>query len=752
MLNSLKVRLQDIFYSFPVQLIILHIRSNVMLLMLWIFLTLLMTGNFARSFGFRHLFLNPEYLGDVNAISYFLTGLAFGGLFMSWNLTTYLLSTHHFPFLATLKRPFTKFCLNNAVIPLVFFFLYLWYAGFSQLYYEFNDVPSMVFNLSSFTLGSVCTVILFAIYLTFTNKDISFYLKRLGREMPPNRISQMTPGRRGMDMERIKSDENKWRVDTYLSEQLRPRVVRSVAHYETKFLLRIFKQNHLNAFYVQLGTLILLMGLGYLMDYKVFRIPAGASLLILSSIGFAVVGAINYWLHRWRVTMLIIFLFVINVLTKSSQLSHQNQGYGLDYKEELAEYSFDRLREMIYPDSVIAQADSVLTILENWKANFEEEKPKLVITSVSGGGLKAAVWAMKVLQTSDSLTNGEFMNHTALMTGASGGMIGTAYYRSLHLEKQLGAIENPNDPMYLDNISKDLLNSVSFSIVSNDIFLPFSGFKHGEHRYIKDRGYMFEKQLNENTGYILDKPLSYFRQPELDAKVPMVIISPSIVNDARRMLISPHGVSFLSSVNFEVDNETGSEIDAVDFHSIFKKQEADSLRFTSALRMNATYPFILPNVHLPSKPAIEVMDAGFRDNMGVLSAARFVQVYQNWLRENTSGVVLIQISSMNLGTEINPSDNQGIVESLFYPLGIFSHLLRLQNFEHDANLSFLYDIMGPGKFEVIRMNYKPTKENELASMSFHLTTREKNDIEDAINLSENQRGLERIRQVVEIKN
>jgi len=331
-------------------------------------------------------------------------------------------------------------------------------------------------------------------------------------------------------------------------------------------------------------------------------------------------------------------------------------------------------------------------------------------------------------------------------------MMGTAYYRSLHLENKLGRLENPNDPIYLDNISKDLLNSISFSIVSNDIFFPFSGFNYGEHRYIKDRGYMFEKQLNENTDYILDKPLSYFRQPELEAKIPMIIISPSIVNDARRMLISPHAMSFLSSVRFEMDNETGSEIDAVDFHSIFKNQEADSLRFTTALRMNATYPFILPNVHMPSKPAIELMDAGFRDNMGILSAARFIQVYQEWLRENTSGVVLVQISSMNLGVEISPSDNQGIVESLFYPLGIFSHLLRLQNFEHDANLSYLYDIMGPDKFEVIRMNYKPTLENERASMSFHLTKREKKDIEDAIKITANQSGLERIRQVVQIKN
>ncbi len=748
MFNTVKEKVLNIFYSFPIQLIILHLRSNVLLLILWVFLALLLTGQFARSFGFRHLFLNPEYLGQVNGLSYFLVGLAFGGLSMSWNLTTYLLSTHHFAFLATLKRPLTKFSLNNAVIPLAFFFLYVIKAGYSQIYNEYYSISTVILNLSAFTFGTICTIIFFGLYLTWTNRDISFYLKRLNKEKTPNKVSNLTPGRRGMDIDRIKSDENRWRVDTYLSEQLKPRMVRSVAHYESKFLLRIFKQNHLNAFYLQFGLVVLLMGLGYLMDFKIFRIPAGASIFILMSISFSVIGAINYWLHRWRVTMLIVFLISINFLTKSSYFSHQNQSYGLDYQKEQAEYSFERLKEMIYPDSVMNQADSVLTILENWRAKFGEKNPKLIITSVSGGGLKAAVWATKVLQTCDSVTNNRFMPRTALMTGASGGMIGSSYYRSLYLEKIQGKIKNQNDPIYLKKISKDLLNSISFSIVSNDIFLPFAEFKYGEHRYIKDRGYMFEKQLNENTDYILDKPISYFRQPELEAKIPMVIISPAIVNDARRMLISPHAFSFLSSASFQVDNETGSEIDAVDFHSLFKKQEADSLRFTTALRMNATYPFILPNVHLPSNPSIEVMDAGFRDNMGILSAARFVQVYQDWLRENTEGVALVHISSMNLGTEITPSDNQGIVESMLYPLGIFGHILRLQNFEHDANLSYLYDIMGPGKFEVIRMNYRPTGENELASMSFHLTNREKNDIKNAINLPSNLRGLERIKQIV----
>ncbi len=61
--------------------------------------------------------------------------------------------------------------------------------------------------------------------------------------------------------------------------------------------------------------------------------------------------------------------------------------------------------------------------------------------------------------------------------------------------------------------------------------------------------------------------------------------------------------------------------------------------------MNATYPYVLPNVHLPSMPGIEVLDAGFRDNYGIVSAVRFIHVFKDWILKNTSGVVMVQISS-----------------------------------------------------------------------------------------------------------
>jgi len=116
-------------------------------------MTLLMTGQLGRLFGIRYLFLAPEYLGEVSGLSYFFLGLGFGAFFMTWNLTAYLLDAHHFPFLASLARPFTKFCLNNFIIPLTFLVFYFGHTIYFQAYNEYRDAFTIFWHCLSFALG-----------------------------------------------------------------------------------------------------------------------------------------------------------------------------------------------------------------------------------------------------------------------------------------------------------------------------------------------------------------------------------------------------------------------------------------------------------------------------------------------------------------------------------------------------------------------------------------------------------------------
>ena len=643
-----------------------------------------------------------------------------------WNLTTYMLDAHHFPFLACLSRPFTKFCLNNFIVPLAFLAFYLLYSIHFQWYFEFWSAERIIYNIIGFIAGFITVVLLSSAYFQLTNKDVFNLLKKQDN-VTPQGVKALVSEKRKKELARFRTESTTWRVETYLTESLKPRRVRSVAHYEDNLLLSVFKQNHLNALIVQLFSLVLLLTLGCLIDNAYFRIPAGASVFILASVLISITGAIVYWFNRWSLSIFLLLLIGINMLTSYDIFNHKNKGYGLNYNNELPPYSTENLESLCHPDTVQKDITKTLQILDNWRCNFEED-PKMVIFCVSGGGMKASVWAMQVLQQADSLMQGKLLNHTALITGASGGMIGMAYMRELLLQKRLGESVDFYSDEHIDRVSKDLLNSIAFTIVSNDLFLPWARFESGGYTYRKDRGYIFEKQLNENTDFLLDKKLRDYRPYEQDATIPMMMITPSIVNDGRRLIMSPQQVSYMMKAPIGIQRRNTVEIDAVDYGRLLAKQDAYNLNFTSALRMNATYPYILPNVYLPTKPNIEVMDAGFRDNFGMLSTTRFIHVFKDWIQENTSGVVLIQVRGSDKLDEIVSKDDEGMIESLLNPLGIAGQILELQDYEHGNNIGFLFDLLGEDMFDIIRFTYQPSQMNQRASMTFHLTTREKQDI------------------------
>ena len=62
----------------------------------------------------------------------------------------------------------------------------------------------------------------------------------------------------------------------------------------------------------------------------------------------------------------------------------------------------------------------------------------MILINSSGGGVRSSLWNVLVMQKVDSILNGELMRNTTLITGASGGMLGAAYYRELYHRKSLG--------------------------------------------------------------------------------------------------------------------------------------------------------------------------------------------------------------------------------------------------------------------------------------------------------------------------
>lgn len=747
---------QGLLRSFPVQLLLLHLRSHFLLLLVWLVVVMMMSGLLGPRLGIQYLFIDPEYLDLIGFWPFLLIGLAFGFFTMSWNLSTYLLIGGYFNFLASLSRPFFKFSINNALLPLAVF------LGYCSLIVRFlrpggNAADGWVVvieSLSGLILGLVISLFLYAIYFNLTNRDIGYYLPKY-REPPPNMgpsgtSKPQTSGYRPYRTRALASTlvglyDNPYRVTTYLNEQLKTRLVRSVAHYDSAVLQGIFRQNHVNAILLQFVTILALALLGLLIDQPIFQIPAAASFLILLSLLVAIIGAISYWFSEWSFPLLLLLLAGFNLLTTTSFFPAGNQAFGLNY-DSSATYDTDKLVQDYHNGLLAQDMAATIAILDNWKARQPQEKPPLFVVCASGGGLTAGLWAMHVAQTIDLLSGDRFLPATALMTGASGGMLGLAYLREAY---HRDTAFHEHDGYRLDRISLDLLNPVAFSIVSNDLFLPFTTVEVGGRTYRRDRAYNFERAFSRNTDGWLDKPLVAYREPERRADIPLLFLTPSIVEDGSRLVISPQGVSYMAATPAALRGDLALRPDMVDFRRLLAGQSPDSLRFTTALRMNATYPYVLPLVNLPTRPVVRVMDAGYRDNYGIASATRFLSVFSDWIRENTSGVHLVQISAFREErTVAAPDKRSGAIENFFSPVGVAGNILSVQILDQEVLLGQLADLLGPDFFHLHRFNYQsPADDPVQTSVSLHLTERERRQV---LRQLDNAQMKERMAEVIKV--
>jgi hypothetical protein len=215
------------------------------------------------------------------------------------------------------------------------------------------------------------------------------------------------------------------------------------------------------------------------------------------------------------------------------------------------------------------------------------------------------------------------------------------------------------------------------------------------------------------------------------------------------MIVSTQPISFLMRPLYDSTRIPAISPDAIDFAAFFYKQDPMSLRLLTALRMNATFPYVLPNVWLPTNPVIDVMDAGFRDNFGEQTAIRFINVFKDWLRENTSGIVFIQIRDRKTGGWQNPYESNDITELVTKPLLLLQYnWYKMQEYNQDDLLSLSQnDSRLP--FYKLAFQYVPKNELEAATLNFHLTKQEKSDITNALCSSENQQNFKVVKNFME---
>lgn len=690
------------------------------------------------TFGANSLYLAPEYLGRVDYLSTAIVGIAIGVFIMSWNITTFILHSHHLKFLATTAQPFLKYCINNAAIP----FAFLGFYFFKAFHYEkMNELISasqiLILNLG-FIVGFAIAVTFAFLYFFGADRTIyKTYAKTITN-------ANYQYGLLHQYNDRVHA-QSIIRVDWFLSASFKLRKPRNVQHYSQEFLESIFKRHHFSAVLAILIAFIFLVVLGFLADLPLFQIPAAASVTLLFAILIAVAGAFSLFLQSWSIPAVVLIIFSLNWMYENEWIDPRNKVYGLNYNNKNIRpiYSAENIKKIASVDSIKKDEAFYLNILKQWKQNQPAEKPIMYFITVSGGGTRSATFVMNVLQHLDEQMNGKLMPKTVLISGASGGMLGASFYRELYLKNQSNS-KLRNNPKLVDQIAKDLLNPLFFALITRDLMSPVQKFSYQGYQYIKDRGYAFEKQLNINTEGVLDKQLKDYAALEANAKAPIMFFNSVITRDGRKLIVATHPARFLMYNKIGKNIVDVSNPDALDFTSFFKDLGSQNISILSALRMNATFPYALPNVWLPSDPVIDVMDAGLRDNYGQETAFRFLYTYRDWIKANTSKVVVIQIVDRKLGGWDNTASKPNFVQTFTKPfLLLQQNWFRFQDYYLTEQQSYVAEEFGD-KFEKIVFQYEPSSIDMAASLSFHLTSAEKRDIQLAIQNQFNQQQLKKL--------
>ena len=331
----MNILLRKIVYSFPVQLVFQHIKSNQILLMAWVFLVLVVTKNFGMILGIPYLFLDPEYLNRVHFLSFFIVGSTYGFLVVSFNITCYILYGSKYAFVGVVSSPFTKFSINNSLIPIGVLIVYLVSIVRFQLDNEFTNHIDLIFMLLGFIAGLALVVVLLYSYFGITNKDIFHLLanqvdKRL-KKVKLNRLNALRKFKESKKKEHF--------VEYYFDTKLKLRSTQGLLHfYDKESVLKVFDQNHVNAVIVQAIILILLLLSGVFIDIPYFQIPAAASSIMLFTIGMIVTGAIAYWFRGWMNTTFIAIFIIVNILFKSGAIVSRFEAIGVDYQNGKAPF------------------------------------------------------------------------------------------------------------------------------------------------------------------------------------------------------------------------------------------------------------------------------------------------------------------------------------------------------------------------------------------------------------------------------
>ncbi|MDI1430246.1 patatin-like phospholipase family protein [Polyangium sorediatum] len=502
--------------------------------------------------------------------------------------------------------------------------------------------------------------------------------------------------------------------------------------------------------------------------FRARKIPAAAGLCVLLALLGATDGFFVYWLEEWHSLLLVgVTILVLYVLGRNRYAARFTdlmdayrhieeqpcrEGCKAAGHTHLADYEAPGLHAGLLPRPV-----------EEFRWTDENgQKRPLVLVCTSGGGIRASVWTAAVLRELekqlDQPERREFPYHVRMISGASGGMVGAAYWvatlegpahtvGSSEYHKEDAPENRTADAEGSDwlvaNVAKECLSRVAAALVFSDVPARIGAWaRPSVHRELYDRGTALEHAFVENMPALGTK-LSRLGHDERAGWRPSLVWSPMLVEDGKRLLISnlcldtllvQHGPAIGVEGQHVVYSRSGYEITR-----LFPVPSRETLRLATAARMSASFPFVSPAAALPTVPRRRVVDAGYWDNYGVNVACGFLDemLRTSWLEQNVSGILLVQIRD---GIERpEPAGNhfndriaralEGLTSPVSAVLAARESVMRFRNDEQVeavARRIHLDKRFGESFFQQVTFEFPGD-----AALSWYLTPEEQQSLKDA---------------------